>query len=277
MGILLACALGSSAVQADDVYLENGQVFEDVVAVDGEQIVLIRLEIGQLTLPKSQVKRIVVESSALEQYLSRSNDLRSSPEATASDWMSLANWARSRGLSEGYRSAALMAARLAPELEGVAIAMRRVGYERDLTTGDWVPFEEAMRRQGLVLFEGEWVSPVEVRRRAESQRPENSEVAKVGAAAHQDQPAPQSRETTANDVALAQVELMREMMGKNVGTVSGIAYGTYGVPALPLSGGFGVGHSHRSISASTQRAWDILSVRQPGSILPMSSYRRPGE
>ena len=55
-------------VVADDVYLKNGQVFEGVIAVEDEGSVLVRLEIGQLTLPKSQVLRIDHDSSPLEEF-----------------------------------------------------------------------------------------------------------------------------------------------------------------------------------------------------------------
>ena len=192
-------------------------------------------------------------------------------------WLELSEWARSQGLDEGARRAALMAARLEPEMPELVVPLTRLGYRFDAQGVEWVSHDEAMRRQGLVQSNGQWITAAEARaeRREGSATRANNAVREEPLQSPSPSPAEQ---TNAADVALAQVELIRDMMGREVGVgvSGGFAYGTYGVPALPLSGSFPVGPSQtRAISASTQEAWDILSVRQPGSILPMQSYRQP--
>ena len=72
---LLAPLLAPSSALADDVYLVNGQIFEDVVvdrgtSVDGEPTVKLRLEFGALTLPASHIERIESSASPLAELLS---------------------------------------------------------------------------------------------------------------------------------------------------------------------------------------------------------------
>jgi hypothetical protein len=282
--LLLAASLLVVALPAaaDDVYLVNGQIFENVVVEYGESsggsgTVVLRLEFGALTLPASHVERVEVAVSPLSELLRREEMLRSSPAVEAARWLELSEWARRQGLDEGARRAALMAARLEPELPALSVPLTRLGYRFDSQGVEWVSHDEAMRRQGLVERSGQWITVEEARARAEQNARQRNGERRARAEA-EPVAAPAREDSDLADVALAQVDLLRDIMGKEVGSgvVGGFAFGTYGVPALPLSGSFPVGPTRgRSISTSAQEAWDILSVRQPGSILPMQSYRQP--
>lgn len=153
---LLAAVLAAPAiVRADDVYLTNGRSFEGVVAeVTGTQV-KIRMPGGELSLSRSQVARIESGDSPFAEYLSRKQAIGKAGSAAA--WLELAVWAQKHGLAQGMREAALRAAVLEPQLDGLAPLLRSAGYSYDAGLGRWIPYDEAMRRKGLVLSNGEWI------------------------------------------------------------------------------------------------------------------------
>jgi len=145
-------------VLADDVYLTNGRKFEGVVAETTESQVRIQMQGGTLSLPKSQVLRVETNDSSLAGYLRRKEALKKNLSASASDWLELARWARSQGLGQATREAALRAATLDPRLEGLAPLLRGYGYVLDQQLDRWIPYEESMRRKGFVLSNGQWLT-----------------------------------------------------------------------------------------------------------------------
>ncbi len=273
-----ATLFGASLVPAfaDDVHLVNGQVFEGVLAEEAADRVVIQLEFGQMTLPRSQVERVVSAATPFQRYLIRSGELRESIETTARDWLELAHFARSNELSEGFREAALAAARLDPEVEGIAPVMQRLGYVLDTESRTWMGEPELMRKRGLVRYDGEWMAEVEARRRQQE-----LEISAARAAQTSAPQAPASKDASAdrgpsdNEVMMAQVDVMKDMvdvMANQQRQPAGVAPGTVGIPMV-LGYGFG-GYGATPATPQAAAAWQAMTVRQPGSILPVSSFVR---
>lgn len=155
-----AAVFWAGGVGADEVHLVNGKSFEDVSArVVGDEV---RIELpmgGEIRLPVAHVARIEERESGMEVFRNRERAL--GPEAGAAEWLELADWARERGLTRGYREAALAAARRDPELPGVKAAMSELDYVWEERLEEWLPRAEAMRRRGLVPWGGEWVTAAE--------------------------------------------------------------------------------------------------------------------
>lgn len=148
---------------ADRVELKNGQVFEDVVAIETADHVRLRLEGGEMRLLRSQVSHIEKSDSPYARFLSRKEALEASFETQPSDWLDLARYAQSRGFKQSAREAARVAAELDPALPGIEALLKPHGFVRDDESGSWEPRAQAMARRGLVEHRGGWV-PVEQRR-----------------------------------------------------------------------------------------------------------------
>jgi hypothetical protein len=160
--LLLAGSLLPALAFADDVYLTNGRKFEGVIAETTDSQVRIRMQGGVLSLPKSQVLRVDEKDSDLSGYLRRKETLRRSADTRARDWLDLARWARTQGLEQGAREAALAAAELDPKLEDLAPILRSFRYTYDEQLERWVSYEDSMRRRGFLFVGGVWVSREEL-------------------------------------------------------------------------------------------------------------------
>jgi hypothetical protein len=277
LAVLLAAAAPAAA---DDVYLANGQVFEDVVARRDGDKVRIRLEHGEMGVPASWVVRIEESETPLAEYLRRKAVL--APGAPAGEWLELARWARSQGLPEGAREAALQAAALDPELEGLAPILQAAGFVFDQDRYAWVTEAQLMTSRGFVRVGDTWVSAealAERRRVADEER----------AAAER-----QAREDRLDQVitllALAQLQEAREDRER----AEAPAYTPYGAallgaPVAVFPGTFhpgrvhrppprhrppGDGHGRPPVHPPEQNrgafSYDALAGRQPGSIIPLA-------
>ena len=274
---LLVLPWGSSGLAlADDVYLANGQVFEDVETREVGDRLVIQLEIGRLTLAKSDVVEIVERALPLESFLDRRKVLQDDPQPNAASWLELARFARSHSLDEAHRSAVLMASRIDPTHPGLAVPMRGLGYVLADDGVEWLPEAEVMRRRGLVRYEGEWLDPLEARRRVselETTR-QDEEAWRERRAAHESPAALPRSSTSTEDVALAQVELMRDLVetvanDRDQQTTSRPV--TQPVVQSGFYPGYFVGFS--SPRPADAAGWDAMARRQPGSIIPVSAFR----
>lgn len=170
---LVATALLARGAGADDVYLTNGKSFDGVIAHADDARVRIELPYGgEITLPMSRVERIERSESPFERYLARKHDLEGRSDAGVADWVDLARRAQREKFQHGFRDAALAAARLDPHAPEVAPLMRALGYALDERLDEWVPKDEALRRNGLVPFRGAWVTAEERERRLRDEQEE---------------------------------------------------------------------------------------------------------
>lgn len=187
--LLALLPLGASA---DDVYLKNGKSFRDVIATEDGAQVRVKMPGGELAISRAQVLRIDRGASTYGEYLQRKSALGKAPSAEG--WLGLALWAQGQGLDSGVREAALKAAKLDPGLQGLPPLMRRLDYVLEGDLGRWIPYEESMRRKGLVRDGGQWISAKEVADRERAAEEERSR--KVAA-----------REAEARDRLTRQLEL----------------------------------------------------------------------
>lgn len=255
--LLALCTLLFVAAPAtsDTVYLTNGNTFEGVVATDLGDSVRIVIETGAITLPASQVRRIERGTSPLAEYRQRRDDLDATDPNAAPDWLALARWARGQGLTASARAAALAAALLDPDLEGVAPLLREQGYVQDPDTGTWIEYAAYQRSRGLAR--DVWVPPVEqeARWREREQR-----------AAAQRQEERLDRLSRVVELAtLAQIAAaQRPPEPQPVQPV-------YGQPIAVFPGFFFERRDHGTSFALQPADFSALSGRLPGSRIPIQS------
>lgn len=269
---LLVAAIAPLAASADAVHLKNGQSFDDVeTTVTGDQL-HIDLGIGSMRLPMSQVDRIEEVDSALGEYRERESRLRQ--DASGADgWLELATWARAHDLDRGAVKAALHAARLDPELDGLATTMNSLGFVLDDGAREWVSYAESMRRQGLVEDSGDWVTPEEKRERGRVGT-EVAESAGSRADDHLDK---------ALDILAAAVSKPEAPAATVIVQPGNLGYG-FGFPGF-VGGGFvgGVidgdfidplapGALFRS---DVNQSWNAMALRQPASFIPLAPRAAP--
>jgi hypothetical protein len=263
---------------ADDVYLANGQVFEDVVARRDGDVLRIRLPHGEMGIPVAWVARVEESETVLGEFLRRKAAL--TPAAGAGEWLELARWARAEGFGEGAREAGLRAAALDPRLPGLAEILRPAGLVFDEAAGDWVTEERLMARRGYTRVGEQWL-PAEVmaerRRLAEEERL---------AAARQAREERLDRVVTL--LALAQLQEAREESAALAVVYSPYGGGVIGAPVAvfpgiflpprhsphrpPGRGGDGGGRPpvHPPETTRGVFSYDALAGRQPGSIIPLA-------
>jgi len=277
LAVLLAAA---APVAADDVYLANGQVFEGVVARRDGDKVRIRLEHGEMGVPASWVVRIETSETPLAEFFRRKEAL--GPGTPAEAWLELARWARSQGLPEGAREAALLAADLDPGLEGVAPILQAAGFVLDEARGVWVTEDQLMVSRGYVRMGGAWVSADVL---AERRRLDEEERATADRRAREER-----LDQVITLLALAQLQQAEQDRER----AEIYAYSPYGGPFLgaPVAVFPGTfhpgrvhhppprtrppGHDHGRPPVHPPRtnhgsfSYDALAGRQPGSIIPLA-------
>lgn len=276
LAALLAVSVPRSAV-ADDVYLTNGQVFEGVVTRRDGDTVRIRMAHGEMGLPASWIERIETSDSALGGYLERRDALP--PDASASEWLELAAWARERGLTEGAREAGLRAASLDPGLEGLAPILRPAGYTFDPEAGAWLTEAQLMARRGYVQVGQQWLPRSVLDERARLARQEQAEAERRAREAR--------LERAIAALALSQLQERAEEAARPeyapavVGSYAGYAPGVavFGPPGGHRPGGHRGDRPpprrepppiHPPRAESHRGGYEALAGRQPGSIIPMT-------
>jgi len=271
----------AGAASADTVYLTNGKSFEGVVADVSASQVRIQMPGGEIRVPKASVERVQTGDSAFAEYLQRKQSLGNT--AGAEQWLGLARWARSRGLDQGTREAALKAARLDPHLEGLSSILRGYGYVYDRDLDRYVSSDEEMGRRGYVHSGGQWITREELaaQRRARAEL-EAAEAARAASEAQRN---------------LAQAELYDRLSGQApaqpypvdpsigfgypLGVVSGffLPPGSFsrhphhrmGSPGVPAHGsGHGSGHDSGRGGRSGGGGLNGLGNRVPGSLFPIN-------
>jgi len=276
LGLLLPVAVIPAV--ADDVYLLNGRKFEGVIAEETDSQIRIRMQGGVLSLPKSQVVRVEQGDSALSEYLRRKETVRRSADTRAQDWLELARWARTQGLEQGTREAALAAAEIDPTLEGIAPILRSFRYVFDKQLGRWISYEESMRKRGFVFTQGAWISREEMAERARLQREHEAHVAQLREAARADRAARQTEMLLATQTALLQETVRDRERERYVAPYAGYGWPVVVIPGYfsrpchhgdcnPPSGGgegSGGGHNNRPEGRHGRSSF----TRIPGSVLP---------
>jgi len=150
---LAAIALLSAVSNADVLHLKNGGRLEGVLVKETASRLTLDVGMGQLSVPKSSVLRIERKDGALAEYRAR---LASVQGGDAAGYANLARFAAENGLRGESR---LMWSRVLSLEPGNVEAHLALGHV--LAGGVYVEEAEANRAQGLVQFEGRWMTPAE--------------------------------------------------------------------------------------------------------------------
>jgi len=262
--------LSLSPAQADDVYLVNGHVFEDVIAQVTDSQVRIRTADGTVSLPREQISRVVESESSLAELLRRKEALRRAPEVRAADWLDLAVWARTRGMERPAREAALTAAGIDPRAAGLEPVMRGFGYVFDSELDRWIPYADSMRRRGFVYSGGQWIS------REEHQQNVRAQEETLTRRREAQRDAEQARAERRTEAALqaAELALAKEALSSSKPEPAPRAYDLFGGPLLLVPGWYvpvtppGPGPSPQPRGPLGPRRHNDQFSYVPGSILP---------
>jgi len=144
---LAALALPASA---DIVHLKTGGTLEgSVTETDAE--VIVRMPAGEVRLPREAVLRIEKKLSVLDEFANRAGALQ---HDNAAGHYELGLWARQNGLEAQAR--ALIQTTIAIDPNHAA-AREALGYR--LVDGKWLSEADEMRAKGLILHDGQWMTP----------------------------------------------------------------------------------------------------------------------
>jgi hypothetical protein len=190
----IALLAGVGLAAADEVHLRGGGEIHGVVESQTADKITIDVGAGRVTLPMSRVASVEAGASALTEFRARHAALAPSDVAGR---VSLGFWAKDHDLNTQARQMFEEAVALDPGNAPAQMALGRVRL------GDrFVSQDDANRAQGLVQYEGQWMTPqeregraiaemqdserraqAEARRVAEAQAAEAAEQARAAAAA----------------------------------------------------------------------------------------------
>jgi hypothetical protein len=135
---------------ADIVHLKAGGVIEgSVTETDAE--VIVRMPAGEVRLPREAVLRVEKKLSVLDEFANRAGALQ---HDNAAGHYALGLWARQNGLDAQAR--ALLQTTIAIDANHAA-AREALGYR--LVDGKWLSEADEMRAKGLILHDGQWMTP----------------------------------------------------------------------------------------------------------------------
>jgi hypothetical protein len=138
---------------ADEVYLKGGSSIHGVVVGQTGSQVTIEISAGTVTLPMSRVERVDKGPSALSEFRSRRSALSPSD---VEGLLNLGFWARDQGLNTQAREIFQQVVAMNPGNAAAQVALGNVRMGDRFVTPD-----EAHRAQGLVSYQGSWVTPGE--------------------------------------------------------------------------------------------------------------------
>ena len=138
---------------ADTLHLKTGGRVEGMIVRETASSVTVDVGMGEVSLPKSSVARIERKESALSEYRGRLAALRSGDVSALAD---LARFASENGLRNEARLAWARVLSVDPGNVEAHLALGHV-----LVGGAYVDEAEANRAQGLIQFEGRWMTPAE--------------------------------------------------------------------------------------------------------------------
>ncbi len=164
--LLAVCIVAIGGAARGEVFQLNsaGQIRGELVNPDEsprKTYVIKTAAGGQVTLDKSQVKKVVKETAAELEYLR----IRGDYADTAEGQWDLAEWCRKNHLSKFRKTHLERVIELDPNH---APARRGLGYSQ--VQGQWVTQEQRMTERGFVRYHGTWVMPQEVELREEERK-----------------------------------------------------------------------------------------------------------
>jgi len=153
--IFSACvvaAIGFSA-RADIVYLVNGGVLEGKVHYEGNKVI-IEQEAGRITLSADSVDHVEKKDTNIDLFDKKLATVSEKKDATADDYVAVAQFAAERGLRSRATIAYLKALTVNADNETARQALGYVKFQ-----GRWMTSDDANIARGLVKHNGAWVTP----------------------------------------------------------------------------------------------------------------------
>ncbi len=169
---LLMAAVGHGVARADVVELKNGgQIHGDVANAADKQAasyVIVTDGGGKLTIPRTEVTRVVSQSPAQEEYHRRALAVADTVDAR---WK-LAQWCRDQKLVDEYREQLTKILVLDPNYEPARLAL---GHQKQ--NGEWQSRDEVMAARGMVWYDGKYYTPqhVELLKQAKAAKQTNAD------------------------------------------------------------------------------------------------------
>lgn len=148
MKTIVALLLCSSIALADEVQLKNGNVLRGVVKEQGDKIT-VQMDIGSITVDRSQVKEIVKSTSPLQEFHDRLKEIK---YGDTEGYFKLGLWARERELPTKAKDVFEKILAIDPDHEG---ARKQLGYRRH--QDKWMTDDEYMVALGFVKHGTEWL------------------------------------------------------------------------------------------------------------------------
>ncbi|MEX2091135.1 MAG: HEAT repeat domain-containing protein [Pirellulales bacterium] len=148
---LVVAAAGSGAARADVVELKNGGKIHGEIANAGDKAAA-SYEIttdggGRMTIPRSEVVRVVSQTQKQEQYHRRA---QAAADTVDAHWQ-LAQWCRQQKLVDEYRDELAKVLELDPNHAPARLAL---GHQKQ--GGGWKSRDEVMAARGLVWYDGKY-------------------------------------------------------------------------------------------------------------------------
>lgn len=147
--LLLMCV----SARADRLVLKGGAVLDGKVTEQGDKVI-VEVESGSLSFSRSEVERIERGESDIEKFEAK---LAAIKPGDVRALIALANFCRDRGLPAREREVLRKVLESAPDHPE---ARARLGYVR--TETGWVTEDEHKRMNGLVKYQGRWVTRAEM-------------------------------------------------------------------------------------------------------------------
>lgn len=151
--VLLVAVLFGGTAAADVLHLKKGGRLEGVLVGETSTALTIDLGMGRITLPRSAVYRVERKESALSEYRTRLGAIK---PGDVNAFVELARYAASNDLRSEAR---LMWARVVSLDPTNVEGHLYLGHV--LVAGRYMAEDEAQRAQGMVRFDGRWMTPGE--------------------------------------------------------------------------------------------------------------------
>ncbi|MDB4990732.1 MAG: hypothetical protein JWN04_5910 [Myxococcaceae bacterium] len=264
-----AFVLATSSARADEVHLAEGQVLVGTATIEGDKVV-VELESGRITVPRSEVTRIEKSTTPLAQADARDAALKPSDVA---GMLALANYCRDHDLFNKERDLLTRILTVAPNH---AEARRRLGFVRQSVDGH-----------------DTWVDHAEIAKHEEAERLEHRQA--QASLARKEAELAAATVKLQQDRARAQQE--EEERAQKANSIYAIRpYSSYGAAPYgggygPYGGGYGYGYGYGAASgrhlsppsggapfgingvrSPSDMGFNIPGVRAPSSYFPASPH-----
>lgn len=235
----LALLTLSTTAFADEVRLKNGGRIVGIAREENGKIV-VEVPIGTMAVSKTDVAEVIPGRTILHEYFDRRAQLENS--GSASDFVALAIWAKSNGVTRFVDTLLQTAIRLDPENRPAHEMLGHVRHDNR-----WMTATEHMQALGYVRFREQWMKPEdrdailtrEAAQREAARRPANPRRA--------EQPAPA-------EPSIYTLGLPRYYTARGSGVWGG-GYSLYDWPYFyaPFHGFYGLHHGGRALHSGGVR------------------------